>query len=547
MRALARLWSNALARCLALTLALRLVFVLRFGGDASWANAVYLAHAKSLALGRPHLWGPPLPLLAIRAARALGLSALGSLEAIYLVAHLVYAGAMLALARRIWPQMTATRATAVAVLSACLPMIAGDPGYGDIGALVGAALFTAAFALALRCAAGARAGSFALLAACAIAAGASRTEAVAGLLGVAAALAVFRRVELRAARAVALTLVGCAGCALVATAAAHRAWVGRFELAAPTYPFYTFFAGLPTPLCRAPCETEYQLYRESMARFGSFVENHGSLLAALAHHPGQAALRVAAKLFEWARELAYPNGVGPVALALAAVGMVAPRRTPGPARARLLAAYLAPFAVLLAPPVVPMYALSCLPPLVFAIAAGAERLVDRRRAAGWIALSLALAAGAGCAAWFGHLHRFESPLSARVAADLEQRCAAGCLANALPQHVAAEAWVDLEAGAPLPEKNHTDEAFVLGRIPDQFARACRFEGRVARARAAGFAGPVLYLRVDTPSARSYSDAGFDPEHDLEGAVDLARATLARDFTSGPDRLELWSFPPGALP
>jgi hypothetical protein len=48
-------------------------------------------------------------------------------------------------------------------------------------------------------------------------------------------------------------------------------------------------------------------------------------------------------------------------------------------------------------------------------------------------------------------------------------------------------------------------------------------------------------------APSYSELGFDHEHQCEGPVDLHGAQLERRFTDGDDRLDVWSFPPGATP
>ncbi len=533
---------------LGLTLAMRALFLVRFGADPSWADAVYLAQAKSLALGPARIWGPPLPILLIFGGRAAGLSAVAALECIYLLAHLAFAAGVAGVAQWIWPSLPRMRGIALAVIVATLPMIAGDPGYGDIGAILGAGLLSATFALALAAASSPapRPGLLAALAGCAVAAGLTRIEALAGMAGAAAVLALAgRRLGMARPRAIAALLAAAVAGALALTAALHRRFVGAAELTSPTYAFYTFYAGLPVFMCSGPCGDEYAWYRESMRLFGSFAEHHGSVAHALAAHPGRAVLRVAWKVVEWGRELAYPNGVGPHALAFALVGAAAAWRAPstGARRGWVLVAYLFPFAVILAPPVVPMYLVVCLPPLLLAMARGAEAVAARLPSPARIALlAVALAGGIACATWFGHPHRYATPVAAPVAAYLEQRCRAGCLTNFAPQHVAAEAWVDLEAGAPLPRKNHTDEAFVLGRVPPDFAAGCDFRGRVARARAAGWRGPVLYLEFETRSAHAYSELGFDQEHDLEGPIDLRGAVLERSFVDGGDRAEVWRLP-----
>src|SRR5262249_51836173 len=110
--------------------------------------------------------------------------------------------------------------------------------------------------------------------------------------------------------------------------------------------------------------------------------------------------------------------------------------------------------------------------------------------------------------------------------------------------VTAEAWVDLEAGASLPGKNYVDETWVFHRHPPEFVAACGFAGRVESARRAGYTGPVLYLKFDTPTAFSYSPDGFDPEHDYEGPPDLSGGTLEQTLVNGRDRVEVWALPPG---
>ena len=165
----------------------------------------------------------------------------------------------------------------------------------------------------------------------------------------------------------------------------------------------------------------------------------------------------------------------------------------------------------------------------------------------WAALAIGLGAGVACASWFGHTYLTTSPVVHQAASWLETRCAAGCMTNYLPAHVKAEAWVDLDRGAPLPVKIQTDESFITGKPTPEFIAACGFKDRVARARAAGYSGPILLLRSETTSAPSFSNEGFDPEHDHEGPVDLSHARFERDFVDGPDRIQVWSLPEGVSP
>src|SRR5207253_2110845 len=114
-------------------------------------------------------------------------------------------------------------------------------------------------------------------------------------------------------------------------------------------------------------------------------------------------------------------------------------------------------------------------------------------------------------------------------------------ANYPPQSLAGLAWATLDAGAPFPEKIKRSEPFVTGNYPAGFAAGCAFDERLRRARAAGYRGPVLYLDVRLTSARVFSDQ-FDPEHRLEGAVDLSRATLRRRFDAGADTVAIYELP-----
>jgi hypothetical protein len=123
---------------------------------------------------------------------------------------------------------------------------------------------------------------------------------------------------------------------------------------------------------------------------------------------------------------------------------------------------------------------------------------------------------------------------------LEERCAAtGCLVNALPTPIDAVAWADLQAGARMPLKDKRAEAFVLKHYPPAWLAGVRWDARVAAARAAGWTGPVLYVRTAVRSMAPYSDV-FDPEHRLEGAPDPAGAAPLARFADGEDAVEIFA-------
>ena len=100
-------------------------------------------------------------------------------------------------------------------------------------------------------------------------------------------------------------------------------------------------------------------------------------------------------------------------------------------------------------------------------------------------------------------------------------------------------WADLEAGSPLPKKQGRTEAFILGSYPQGYRRAHRFTERVRAARAAGYSGPVLYVKAEVASSPVFHPV-FDPEHGFEGHVDLRGATLEREFVEGPDRIAIYA-------
>jgi len=299
-------------------------------------------------------------------------------------------------------------------------------------------------------------------------------------------------------------------------------------------------------MCESPCRDEYRAYAASARRFGTVGDNHGSLACAVLGHPRALAVRTIYKLGECAECIGDPRVAG-LLLPLSVLGLVRGGRRPG-GRSFMLVAFAGPALVLLVPPSVPMYFLIVLPPLLLAAALGTEGLLLHASNGARVAVAFALTIfGITWAGHYGWPGPSISPVLNRAARAIEERCRSGCLTNYLPPHVAAEAWVQLDAGASLPRHQATEESFVYGEVSPAFAAACRYKDRVARARAEGYFGPVLYLEVCTPTAHAFSDLGFDRGHDLEGPVDLSHAHLEAAFTEGLDTARLWSFPAGSLP
>jgi hypothetical protein len=504
---------------LSLTLLLRGLYLVRFGWDPMWLNALYLLQARSFVVGKPRLYAGPLTPGLVWIERAVGIPSAATLGVLYIVAHLLFTAGVMGMAR----DTTRERKMALAVLVAVLPVLAGFPGYEDIAAMLGAGLLVCAVAVSTG------PSRPVLLVVTACAAAILRTEALAGVVALAALLAL--RPATR--RAAAFTAIGVA-LAVGSTMIAQRAVNGALQLTAARYPYYTFFVGLPPRMCTPHCDTEYTRYVESARLFGRYVENHGSIALALLRHPGALATRIIYKLGEWAECIFDPRVALP-AMILAAIGWWRARRE----RLRLAHfAFVAPALVLLVPPAEPMYAIICLPPVLLTAAEGIEIVPRRVRMALGVA---ALAFGVAWAGWLGAQGPSIPRVLHQVARALERRCAAGgCLTNYPPPHVTAEAWVVLDAGAPFPRRDVIEESFFFDPPPpasDEY----RFEARVARARAAGFTGPVLYLDVHTPSAAAYSSLGFDREHELEGTVDLSRGRLVEELREGEDVVRLYEF------
>jgi MFS family permease len=535
----------------ALVLLTRLVYLARFGWDACPMNVNFLAEAKAFSLGRVvESNGLPFTPFALWLLRALGLGPGGALAAVYLLGQALFTVAALALFRLFsGAAEKRQRMIFVGVLS-FVPLLSTDTAYKDLAVLLGAGLFLTALACAFQFATQEQGGAHLWIAAaiCAALGGASRLESLAGTVSAAGMLLIFGRPRGRPiegivrprASAFALALGSALG--LLLTLFLAFAMHGHAQIGSAAYSFYTFSDGLPFLMRLHPGGTgEYGRYRAAMTIFGGFAQNHGSLPAALLAHPCAAVLRFVLKIPDLFVGIVNPRGVTPVLAALALVGVWRARDRGGKSRPRglLLLAFLGPLVLLFVPPASPEYFLPLLFPILFAATLGIEalaasvsdRAVLRTTGVAWVI-------GVVAVAFFGRVEKSSSPAINQAAEFLTSRCRDGCLVNYLPQVLSSEAWTDLDAGAPLPTKVKRSESFVLRQYPPGYEAGCRFDGRRARARAAGYRGAILYVEARLADGRLFDEA-FDPEHWLEGAVNLSAALLERRFTSGGDTVSVY--------
>lgn len=547
---------RTLGQALLLVLLVRLVFLLRFGDCPNWMGFHYLSQAKNITvLGISDFEQQPLVTLLLLGLRGLGLSPTGALGAIYLLAHLAFAGGVLSLGSRLWPQMTQRRRLLLIGTLAVVPLLSGVWGHANIGTLLGASLAVCALAFAARAASSISltASSATAAALCATLGALCRYEALAACVCGGAALWFLgpriHVVQAAPRRAAAALVVG-------AALGIFGLWIAQAMLGGSGEPsgygFYTFYDGLPFLMWPDVPEHSDELGRYLASRdyFGSFADNDGSLARALLSNPGAAAMRFVTKAPEIFAALAWPESLTPVGVVLALIGLRGLRGTrPSPGAVSsgwLLLAYVGPLLVVFVPTPAPPYLLALLPPLLFAMARGLERLTVRlsERAFQRLGLSL-LVVGLLYVTLLGRTQFASSPVITQAAEYLERRCAAGCLTNFLPQALDRQAWVNLAAGSPYPRKKARSEEGILKEYPAEYRKAFRFHDRVRKARENGYSGPVLVARFDVASTQLFHPV-FDPEVRYEGRIDLTGATLEREFTHGVDRIRIYALPAPSL-
>ena len=555
-------WSWAThVRTAAGVLAARLLYLLRYGWDIGWMNLGYLEHARTIALGgHEAIEEQPLTYFALVAAHGLGFGARVANEVVYLVAHLLLAMGVVGLGQFVWPAASARRRAALAAAVALTPLLACESGRNNLGASLAAGLAASALALAAAAATAARvrpdvAARLVLAAVLAALASGGRYEALAtcaagaGLLALLGSGLPTELARATSARATPLAKLGAtalaAGVAVgaVAVVAIRRALAGGAAVTS-TYGLYTFYDGLPLLMFPHLPGTEYGRYRASVRFFGTFDENHGSVLQALLHHPGFALLRFVAKPVDHLAVLLWIYGLTPVGVGLAALGLggILKRHPLEQRRPWLLGAYLLPLGMLFVPQQNPAYYLSIAAPMLLAIARGAYRLgaaLGPRK--GRILAGVTVLAAIALVGAAGKRTVSNSRALNEAAAYLETRCRAGCLTNALPQSIASQVWAVTDAGAPFPPRIHRSEQAILEGLRLADTGAYDYCARVDRARASGFAGPVLYV---DPRIRTFTafDPDFDPTVRFQGSIDRSDLVEERRFSSGPDETIIYNLP-----
>jgi len=300
--------------------------------------------------------------------------------------------------------------------------------------------------------------------------------------------------------------------------------------------------------------TEYLRYLETVRLFGGFEENGGSILRALLRHPGKAAIWFAAKPVDLLITIVLRDSFTLLALPMFFVAARRAHRdgwrsaltrwTP------MLGAFSAPlaYAVVWSQGGHAPYLLFVAPLLLLTALWGIEPWIENAPAVYLRRLATAtIAIGGLFVAFAGHHSPATSPPLTETARWLEARCGdGGCLVNALPEVVDAQAWANLQAGAPLPPKDKRAESFVLRRYPPAYIEQVRWSQRLATARTRGWRGPIFYVRPATQSVQSFND-DFDPEHRLEGVPNLAGLTPAVTFRDERDSVEIFALDASATP
>ncbi len=526
---------------LALLLSMRGLYLLRFGWDPGWMNVNYLLRAKLFALHQlAPAEEPPLTPLLLWAARSLGLSGTGAMSAIYLGAHLLWFFGVLGLGAFVWPAASLRRRAAVTITAVLVPLQSTGSGYCNLAVLVGAGLAVAAVALAAAAASSARRSPILLgLAAVAtLLAGATRLESLLTCAAAAGVLLFGRRIrDLAHPRSAALVM----GAACVAAFLINSHFSGERQA---DYAYYTFYDGLPYLMYPRFSASEYERYRASMAYFGSYASNGGSLARALFSHPLAALERIVTKTLDVVGVLFRFDCLTPIAMAGVISGARGLRRSKDGTwdRAWLLLAFLPPLAILFVPCSKPHYYLSIAAPLVLIASRGFDRwTVNLSPKAARILAAVIVVVMAGVVGWAGNWSPSNSRTNNLAAGYLEQRCSTGCLTNVLPQALDRQAWVELQAGAPIIRAHHRSEDSIVGDYVKSHAHDYNFCARVHRARAAGFNGPLLWVDVRIHSYQPF-DTNFDSEVRYQGQVDLSGVTIEQRFSDGPDELDVYRLP-----
>jgi hypothetical protein len=541
---------------LALVMVLRGLYLARFGADSCGMNGNFLLEAKAMRFGYPaEITGEPLASALLFVLRNAGASMAVAMGVLYLFGHTLLAWGFLAFARATLAATVRSRAVA-ALAVGVLPIFATDTGYRNISCTLAAGLLATAGAL-LVLKSTVKRGRKRVLALwvvallCAAGAAASRIEAGLGVALIALAL-IIRGRRLGTGRWGATAPIA----GLVAASLFTRHWDHGFTKRG-SVAVYRFYSGLVQgPLLfrgvlrlRNPGWTghEYQRYLAATRVFGSFEDNDGDLLHAFVSHPGKAVAWFVIKPLDLIIHVLFPDAFTPLALVALWLAARRARRLGvrpffqqwGPA----LVTFGGPALVLLAFCDQSHYILTLSPLILLFALWGIEPALARQSAARvngglWVTL----AAGTLMVAFLGHLGGRAMVATDAAAAWLEDRCGAGgCLVNALPETFDAAVWADLQAGAPLPERSKRSEAFVTHRYPARYRAEVGFDGRVARARAAGWHGPIYYVDVRALAEPTFND-DFQPEHRLEGPVDLSAARPATTFRNGLDTIDIFQLP-----
>ncbi|HTP27025.1 MAG TPA: hypothetical protein VMK12_15395 [Anaeromyxobacteraceae bacterium] len=527
-----------------MVLALRAIYLARFGHDPCGMNFNFLLDAKAVRFGYASSFsGMPLVRVLLFAMRSAGASAAVALGAVYVAGHLLLALGVFGLSKGVLSEEPRSR-IAVAIAAAVLPAFSTDAGYRNVSCTLAAGLF-AAFSAVLLSTVGPRprllfarlAVAFALSALVAT----CRPEAIYGVAALAVVVA-WGRPRLNVPRRVAVAAVAGLALGLVVSSLANH---HNRELSPKVWAYYHFFQS--TPALFRMGDTEYARYAQAVHMFGGFDENGGSIARALLRHPGKAALWLAAKPFDLLDTILQLDSFTPLAVLLFFPALWRLRRegwhrsfvhwTP------ILCAYGAPLAFLVfCSPGLPPYLLIIAPLLLLFALWGLQPWIESASASRLRPIAWGTIAAGAVVAAVGHGTPDSVPVLEETARWLERRCASGCLVNALPQPVDSEAWADLQAGAPLPLKDKRAEAFALRRYPPSYLAEVRLVRRFERARERGWKGPILYVRPAMRSLQPFHP-DFDPEHALEGDPDLSGATLQATFHQGQDTVQVFELKP----